>query len=201
MEIKLHSVLGVCTAKMGSCFSGLLKKTKKEGYKKNAKGKFVCRDEGAGPKFWFLADSLRQKKRSLGLTRAQAVFQDDIYKLDVHLKKSGRLAVNLDRAREDMEGEVSITASLHIIDQNIELIHTVTKEGIAGGKGDMYPEHENGVTVTFPICTIVDEIPDVTFFVLEADFVIGDNKMRTNHGFTKDDHAKFFAWRSDHSDW
>jgi hypothetical protein len=186
---------------MGCCFSALLKKTKREGYKKNAKGKFVCRDEGAGPKFWFLADSLRQKKRSLGLTREQAVFQDDFYKLSVNLKKSGRLAVNLNRAREEMEGEVSITASLHIIDQNIELIHTVTKEGIAGGKGDMFPDHKNGVTVTFPISKIVDEIPAVTFFVLEADFVIGDHKMKNNLGFTEDDYEKFFAWRSDQSDW
>jgi hypothetical protein len=180
---------------MGSCFSGLLKKTKEDEDKKDVKGKFVCRDVSAGPKFWFLADSLRQKKRTLGLTRAEAIFRDDVYKLDVNLS-GGWLAVNLDRATEDVKGEVSITAFLHILDQDIKLVHTVIENGVAGGRGDMFPENENGVTVTFPICRMVDELPEVTFFVLEVDIVIGDNKMETSHGLTSDDYKKFFAWRS-----
>jgi hypothetical protein len=103
--------------------------------------------------------------------------------VDVALTRRGDLAVRLKPAQEDMKGEVSLTAALHSIDQNIELISSTTKTSSG---------NQSGVTVTFPIVKVTRKVRNVFFFLLEVDFSIGDYTMKNIIGFTRGDYEKFY---------
>ena len=78
-----------------------------------------------------------------------------------------------------------------MIDQNIKPKHTTTKEA-AGLKE---------VAVSFPIVELVTSVKELSFFILEVDLDVGEFHIENNKGFTSADYDKFFAWRSDQSDW
>ena len=70
----------------------------------------MTRDPEVGPRFWFLADSIRQNESprmccniligilnrvgTLGLTGKEARVEDEIYIVNVYLSKSGNLKVS-----------------------------------------------------------------------------------------------------------
>ena len=147
----------------------------------------MCRDPTMGPRFWFLADSIRAG--TLGLTGKQANVEDAVYRVDVALR-ADHLVVTLSPG-EGEDQELALKATLHMIDQDIVLKNTTTKEA----KG------VKEVAVSFPIVELVTSIKELSFFILEVDLDVGEFHMVNNEGFTSDDYNKFFAWRSDQSDW
>ena len=147
----------------------------------------MCRDPTMGPRFLFLADSIRAG--TLGLTGKQANVEDTVYRVDVALR-ADHLVVTLSPG-EGEDQELALKATLHMIDQDIVLKNTTTKEA----KG------VKEVAVSFPIVELVTSIKELSFFILEVDLDVGEFHMVNNEGFTSDDYNKFFAWRSDQSDW
>ena len=147
----------------------------------------MCRDPTMGPRFWFLADSIRAG--TLGLTGKQANVEDAVYRVDVALR-ADHLVVTLSPG-EGEDQELALKATLHMIDQDIVLKNTTTKEA----KG------VKEVAVSFPIVELVTSVKELSFFILEVDLDVGEFHMANNKGFTSADYDKFFAWRSDQSDW
>jgi len=172
---------------MGGCCSKT-KKTKEEVTWQEEYGGWVCRDPTMGPRFWFLADSIRVG--TLGLTGKQAHVEDAVYRVDVALR-AGHLLVTLSPGEGEDHQQLALKATLHMIDQDIELKHTATKKA-AGMKE---------VAVSFPIVELVTSVKELSFFILEVDLDVGEFHMANNEGFTSADYDKFFAWRSDQSDW
>ena len=80
---------------------------------------------------------------------------------------------------------------MHMIDHDIVLKHTATKK--ATGMKE--------VAVSFPIVELVTSVKELSFLILEVDLDVGEFHMANNEGFTSADYDKFFAWRSDQSDW
>ena len=188
---------------MGCCFGKNTPEAKWEG----DHAKWVCRwvvvvimsftitprDLSLGPRFWFLADSIRAG--TLGLTGQQAHMEDAMYRVDVALVSCGELVVTLTPGEGHEQVELSLRATLHMVDHNVELINNIFAEARSGSRREgvgLYRERE-GVGVSFPIVELVNDLRVLSFFVLEVDLDVGAHHMENNKGFTLEDRDKFLA--------
>ena len=151
------------------------------------------RDPSMGPRFWFLADSIRAG--TLGLTGQQAHVEDAVYRVDVALVSCGELVVTLTPGEGREEVDLSLRATLHMVDHNVELMDDMFAEAMSGNRREgvgLYGGRE-GVAVSFPVVKLVNDLRVLSFFVLEVDLDVGAHHMENNKGFTLEDRDKFLA--------